>query len=103
MLSRKAADGEVSPMLEELYLLNAKELYTIEHLRERSQGATYVRCDTMIRMHLHNTSTTKEISVTCERRTRLPGMQDWEERYVNRSWSPFINTLQTEDRSGYGT
>lgn len=57
----------------------------------------------MIRIHLHDTSSTKEVSIICKRRTRLLGMQDWEERYVNRSWSPFINTLQTEDRSGYGT
>jgi predicted GIY-YIG superfamily endonuclease len=103
LLNQKASKGQISHELAHSYVNHAKEQYNIEELRRRAHGATYVEFGDMIRIHLFESSDEQQIRVindkpTSRNRSNQPVLE-----WAKRSWSPYINILQTEDEHRYGT
>lgn len=102
LLSKKVSDGEISQHLVDSYINSARSRFTPSQLRQYTQGSTFVRFDDMVRIHLHESSSTSQtIQVLNDRPNR--GSRQPAIISTRRSWPIGINLLQTEDASGYGT
>ena len=80
---------------------HAAHRFSDSDLRKHAQGATYVKFNDMVAIHLFETSCNQNITVVDDRLTR--NTRQLKQLFVKRTWSTRINLLQTEDCSGYGT
>ena len=102
LLSKKVSNGEISQHLVDSYINSARSRFTPSQLRQYTQGSTFVRFDDMVRIHLHESSSTSQtIQVLNDRSNR--GSRQPAIISTRRSWPISINLLQTEDANGYGT
>ena len=79
--------------------MNAQNCYTIDYLRNYTQGSTYITFEDMINIQLFESNDNNEIEVVKDN----PGTSIFVQVPVRRSWQRVINILQTEDRLGYVT
>lgn len=100
LLDQKVANREITPGLAEAFRRNAQSRYTINGLRDHTQGATYVSFEDMVETHLHETAQSQHVRAINDRPSARNRNQTL---HVSRSWSTRINMLQTEDRNGFGS
>ena len=99
LLKQKVDKKQISPLLADTFVQNAKNRYCKNDLIKYSQGSTYVSFNDMIKIQLYESSAEKEIKIVKDN----PERERIIHANVKRSWQPIINMLQTEDKNGYGT
>ena len=103
LLETQARERVITSGTRNNYLFHTRFFADRGHARRCVQGATYVAFEDMIRIHLFENSDNTSIRVEVPRTPTRFNPATAENIFVQRSWSPFINLLQTEDVTGYGT
>lgn len=101
LLSRYVQENIVPPEFESNLHEKAKMLYPSPVVEQCMQGATYVPLLDSIRLQISG-SVDNNIHVVARRRNRDTNQMEERLIFVKPSWSPLINIMQKEDRSGYG-
>lgn len=86
LLNQKAANKEINCELADTFVNNAKKRFTINNLRQHTQGATYIRFKDMIRIHLFESSSSRQIKIIKD----YPNQRE-KEVLVMQSWPIIIN------------
>ena len=102
LLNKKVSNNEISSELMHNMIKDARIRFNNVDLREHAQGATYVKFQDMVRIHLFESSFKQNISIIDDRPRNIRISRTERDVYEKRSWSICNNILQKEDSTGYG-